>query len=213
MQLATAVWTTDPTMEQGLEAPAPGTDAGNRDGREGEQSASRGTARKGEEARTAVKGKASNGRPRDAAPRRRSVSATARSDSVAVGGGKASKGGKGALRSLVSRRGETGRTPGSAAGRNKPARSERIKPSRWCETTRTARGKDWLSSPEGKRGDADPGKRTPRLGTMEGRSLDNPKRGCPAGEPDCTDRDATEQSASRSGGSRAHAHASCRARS
>jgi len=154
MQLATAVWTTDPTMEQGLEAPAPGTDAGNRDGWEGEQSASRGTARKGEEARTAVKGKASNGRPRDAAPRRRSVSATARSGSVAVGGGKASKGGKGALRSLVSRRGETGRTPGSAAGRNKPARSRRIKPSRWCETTRAARGRDWLSFLEGRRGDA-----------------------------------------------------------
>jgi hypothetical protein len=34
---------------------------------------------------------------------------------------------------------ETRRTPGSAAGCNKPATSERRKPSRWCETTRTER--------------------------------------------------------------------------
>jgi hypothetical protein len=32
---------------------------------------------------------------------------------------------------------ETQRTPGPAAGCNKPATSERRKPSRWCETTRT----------------------------------------------------------------------------
>jgi len=32
---------------------------------------------------------------------------------------------------------ETRRTPGPAAGCNKPATSERRKPSRWCETTRT----------------------------------------------------------------------------
>jgi len=34
---------------------------------------------------------------------------------------------------------ETRRTPGSAAGCNKPASSVRSKPSRWCETTRTER--------------------------------------------------------------------------
>jgi hypothetical protein len=34
---------------------------------------------------------------------------------------------------------ETRRTPGLAAGCNKPATSERRKPSRWCETTRTER--------------------------------------------------------------------------
>lgn len=71
MQLATAVHTTDPTMEQGLEAPAPGTDAGNRGGCADEQSSAHGTARKGEEARHAVKGQASDGPVRDAGPPRR----------------------------------------------------------------------------------------------------------------------------------------------
>jgi len=52
-----------------------------------------------------------------------------------------------AMRRPVSRRDETRRTPGSGAGRNKPARSKRKKPSRWCETTRTARGNGWLSFP------------------------------------------------------------------
>jgi hypothetical protein len=112
----------------------------------------------------------------DAGPWRRTCAG-----SVAVGGGKASKGRSSAVGNLVSRRGETWRTPGSGAGRNKPARSRRSKPSRWCETTRTEREEDWLSFSEGRRGDAHPGRRTPRLGTMEGRSLDNPRRGCPAG--------------------------------
>jgi hypothetical protein len=42
------------------------------------------------------------------------------------------------------------------------------KPSRWCETTRTARGRDWLSLPEGSRGDAEPRRRTLRLGRWRG---------------------------------------------
>jgi len=55
-------------MEQGLEAPVPGTDAGNRDGRAVEQSSTRGSERKGVGARRAVKGKVSNDRPPDACP-------------------------------------------------------------------------------------------------------------------------------------------------
>ena len=80
-------------------------------------------------------------------------------------------------------------------------------PSRWCETTRTARGRDWLSRPEGRGGDTVPGRRTLRFGTMEGRSLDNPKRGSPTGRSGRMERDATGKSASRSGGLRAHAFA------
>jgi len=71
VQLATAAHTTDPTMEQGLEAPAPGTGAGNRGGCADEQSSAHGTARKGGEARHAVKGQASDGPVRDAGPPRR----------------------------------------------------------------------------------------------------------------------------------------------
>jgi len=126
-------------------------------------------------ARDAVVAGNGPGRAPDASPRRRTSAVFA-----AVGGGKASKGRSSAVGNLVSRRGETWRTPGSGAGRNKPAPSRRSKPSRWCETTRTEREEDWLSSSEGERGDARPGRRTPRLGTMEGRSLDNPRRGSPA---------------------------------
>jgi hypothetical protein len=76
--------------------------------------------------------------------------------SVAVGGGKASKGRGSAVGMSVSRREETPRTPGSAAGRNRPARSRRSKPPRWCETTRAERERDWPSFSEGSRGDAVP---------------------------------------------------------
>jgi hypothetical protein len=53
--LATAMRATDPTMEQGLEAPAPGAD-------EGGKPSSRCTDAKGEGARHAVKGASSDGR-------------------------------------------------------------------------------------------------------------------------------------------------------
>jgi len=53
--LATDVRATDPTMEQGLEAPAPGAD-------EGGKPSSRCTEAKGEGARRAVKGASSDGR-------------------------------------------------------------------------------------------------------------------------------------------------------
>jgi len=130
---------------------------------------------KGEEARYAVKGTASDGRTRDAHPRcRRAPSLSAgetlrRAESSVVG-------------RPVSRREETRRTPGSAAGRNRPARSERNKPPRWCKTTRAARGRDRPSLPERSRGDASPGRRTLRLRTMEGRSLETPREAVrPAG--------------------------------
>jgi len=79
---------------------------------------------------------------------------------------------------------------------------EEVNPPRWCETTRAARGRDWPSIPEG----SNPGRRTLRLRTMEGRSLDNPKRGSPTGRSGRMDRDATGESASRSGGSRPHTY-------
>jgi len=106
-------------MEQGLGAPAPCDAAGDRHG--GRRAiVGHGTEGKGEEARCAVKGAISDGRTRDARPRGRT-----RSVRVAVGGGKASKGRTRAVGNFVSRRRETRRTPGSAAGRNTPARSRR----------------------------------------------------------------------------------------
>jgi len=62
------------------------------------------------------------------------------------------------------------------------------------------RGGRQLTS-EGQSGNARLGRRTPRLGTMEGRSLENPMRGSSVGRPNRMDRDVTGEPASRSRGS------------
>jgi hypothetical protein len=56
---------------------------------------------------------------------------------------------------------ETRRTPGSAAGCNKPASSERRKPARWCKTTRSERDRQARRPADRSRGES-PQKLAPR---------------------------------------------------
>jgi len=84
-------------------------------------------------------------------------------------------------------RSETGRTPWSAAGWNKPAVFERRKPSKSGGTTRTERTGRWQFLVEGSETRSFRAKRiTTGSGrskhmSTKGQSLDNPKRGVRAG--------------------------------
>jgi len=137
---------------------------------------------KGEGARFAVKGTASSGRTRDAHPRCRQAGREAcRTTRSLSAGGRLRRAGKAPGGGPFRDGRKPRRTPGSAAGRNRPARSERNKPSRWCETTRAARGRSWLFLPEGNAETCSRASDSPILDDG-GAIFGNPKRGSPAGK-------------------------------